>query len=276
MQKAKPGRVGTASYDTLEIVSRLPASPSKHRIPLLFVHGAYTAAWCWEEHFLPWFAQHGWAAYAVSLTGHGRSRGRDRLSDLSLDQYVADLVETIATLPAQPILIGHSMGGMVVQKYLEKATAPAAVLMASVPPQGLASSALNLLFDSPQLLLELNEIMNDRALSTDSIRQMFFHQPIAIKKLQRYGDLSQPESLRAIWDMTLYNLPCIFSINKPPMLVLGARHDRLIPPIQVQMTADAYGTRPEIFPDLGHTMMLEHSWEKVATRINEWLIARGL
>ena len=43
--------------------------------PLLFVHGAYCAAWVWEEYFLPWFAQRGWNATAISLEGHGDSRG---------------------------------------------------------------------------------------------------------------------------------------------------------------------------------------------------------
>jgi non-heme chloroperoxidase len=271
MQKTK-----AASENSLEIISRLPASPPRHRMPLLFIHGAYTGAWCWEEHFLPWFAQRGWAAYAVSLSGHGHSRGRDSLSTLSLDQYVADIFEAVATLPAPPILIGHSMGGMVIQKYLERAAAPAIVLMGSVPPQGLSHSAFGLFFSAPQLLSELNQIMNGRKLSADSLRQIFFHQPIAAEKLQYYGRLAQPESLRAIWDMTLYNLPCPIRINKPPMLVLGAQHDRLISPAQVQMTADAYGTRPEIFPDMGHGMMLERSWEKVAIRIDKWLIAQGL
>jgi non-heme chloroperoxidase len=271
MQKTK-----AASQDTLEIISRLPASPPRHRTPLLFIHGAYAAAWCWEEHFLPWFAQHGWAAYAVSLTGHGNSRGRDRLSTLSLDQYVADIFEAVATLPTPPILIGHSMGGMVIQKYLERAAAPAVVLMASVPPQGLSQSALGLFFGAPQLLSELNKIMNGRNLSADSLRQILFHQPIATEKLRHYGNLSQPESHRVIWDMTLYNLPCPARMNKPPMLVLGAQHDHLISPVLIQMTADTYGTHPEIFPDMGHAMMLERSWETVAFRIEEWLVAQGL
>jgi non-heme chloroperoxidase len=46
-----------------------------HETPLLFVHGAYTAAWCWDENFLPWFAEQGYAAYAVSLSGHGPAAG---------------------------------------------------------------------------------------------------------------------------------------------------------------------------------------------------------
>jgi len=245
-------------------------------MPLLFVHGAFVGAWCWEEHFLPWFAGRGWAVHAVSFSGHGGSPGRDELDSLGLNRYVADIAGVVATLPAPPILIGHSMGGLVVQKYLERAAAPAAVLMASVPPHGLIASALGMLFTTPHLLFALNQVMGGGQPDIDSLRQILFHQPIAAEKLRRYWKQSQPESQRAIWDMFFYSLPDTSRVYRPPMLVLGAQYDRLISPGQVRTTADVYGTRSEIFPHMGHAMMLERDWEKVAVRIDEWLIEQGL
>ena len=75
-----------ARFGDLEVLCRMPAGEARPT-PLLFVHGAYTAAWCWDENFLPWFAEQGYAAYAVSLSGHGASRGRaylDRAGLLSM------------------------------------------------------------------------------------------------------------------------------------------------------------------------------------------------
>lgn len=46
------------NIDGLELISHVPASPA-HPVPLLFVHGAFVAAWCWDDHFLPYFAQRG-------------------------------------------------------------------------------------------------------------------------------------------------------------------------------------------------------------------------
>ncbi|MDR1660869.1 MAG: alpha/beta hydrolase [Azoarcus sp.] len=260
---------------SLEIIAHSSASRA-HRTPLLFVHGAYVAAWCWEEHFLPWFARQGWDVYALSLTGHGNSRGRVDLDHLSLDNYVADVAEVIATLPSPPALIGHSMGGMVVQKYLEQAASPAVVLMASVPPQGLIGSALGMLFTTPHLLFDLNRIMGGGEPSIDSLREALFHQPISTEKLRQYWKQSQPESHRALWDMTFYNLPRPAKAHKAPMLILGAEYDQLVPPNQVYMTANTYGAKPEIFVGMGHGMMLERGWETVAARIDEWLAAQGL
>ena len=54
----------------LEIVKQ-EAVGDGHPTPILFVHGMWHAAWCWEEFFLPYFAQHGYESYALSLRGHG-------------------------------------------------------------------------------------------------------------------------------------------------------------------------------------------------------------
>jgi non-heme chloroperoxidase len=261
----------------LEVLTHKPAQTREtHATPLLFIHGAYISAWCWEEYFLPWFAKQGWTAHALSLSGHGKSRSHGYIDALSLDDYVTDVAEVAASLPKTPILIGHSMGGIVLQKYLETATTPAAVLLASVPPQGLASSALGLMWSSPHLLADLNRLMTGGSANAASLQEALFNQPTEPERLLRYLSLSQPESARAIWDMTLFSLPRPALIHKPPLLVLGAGQDRLISPAQVEMTAHTYGVNAEIFPTLGHAMMLEAGWEQVARRIDGWLNEQGL
>lgn len=262
-------------FGELEVLCEAPAGAACPT-PLLFVHGAYVAAWCWQEHFLPWFGKQGWSSYALSLSGHGGSRRREHLDAFSIDDYVDDVAEVVARLPAPPVLIGHSMGGLVVQKYLERNQVPAAVLLASVPPQGLMSSAVGLMFKKPHLLADLNNILNGSDVDVESLREALFHQPVEPARLQRYYRRCQPESHRAIWDMTLFNLPNPSRMHRPPLLILGARHDHLIPPDQVHMTAATYGGEAEILDDLGHGMMLEPDWEKVARRIAGWLRERGL
>lgn len=266
--------MNTTRFGDLEVLCHTPAGTPRHR-PLLFIHGAYVGAWCWEEHFLPWFAARGWPAYAVSLSGHGASRQREYLDSYSIADYVDDVAEVIAKLPEAPVLIGHSMGGMVVQKYLERHSAPAAVLLASVPPQGLMGSAMGLMFSRPHLLTDLNRIMGGGEIQADSLREALFHQPVDEATLLRYYQLSQPESHRAIWDMTLFNLAVPMLMNRPPLLVLGAEYDNLIPPDQVRMTAATYGVPASIFPGMGHGLMLEQDWEQVARRIDEWAGALG-
>ncbi|QDX82181.1 alpha/beta hydrolase [Denitratisoma sp. DHT3] len=269
----------TASLSELEVLSRLPET-AVSSTPLLFVHGAFAGAWCWDEHFLPYFAQAGHAAHAVSLSGHGLSRGRDRLDHLAIADYVRDLHEVVRQLPAPPLLIGHSMGGYVVQKYLEAHTAPGAALLCSVPPQGLMSATLGMLFSRPTLLLELNRLMSGGGTSLQTLQEALFAQPIEVGQLQRFYRLCQSESQRAIWDMSLFDLPRVGRVlqhlprdshGRPRLLVLGAEFDHLMPPTTARMTARSYGVTAEILPGIGHGVMLERDWRRAADRLLDWI-----
>jgi pimeloyl-ACP methyl ester carboxylesterase len=265
--------------DHLEILSSTPPQPRPELPPLLFLHGAYTAAWCWE-HYLPFFAAAGFSCHALSFSGHGASRRRDYLDSYSIDDYVNDVVEAIAPLPAPPVLIGHSMGGFVVQKYLEKHLAPAAVLMCSVPPQGLAASAFGMLFNQPNLFADLNRLMTGGQVALDSLRAALFAQPVSVDDLARYYHMAQPESHRAIWDMMLFNLPHISRVlahlpdGRENLLVLGAEHDMIIPASLVEMTARSFGTDATLYPGMGHGLMLEADWRRPAQDLIDWLTAR--
>src|SRR5690349_18882218 len=125
----------------LEVISKGSVSPA-HPVPLLFVHGAWHAAWCWDEHFLTYFADKGYRAAAVSFRGHGNSSTDKALRACTVADYVADVRAAADTLDTPPVVIGHSMGGLIVQKYLECNEAPAGVLMASIPPHGNFGSSL--------------------------------------------------------------------------------------------------------------------------------------
>ena len=265
--------------ERLEVLSPAPQQARAGLPPLLFLHGAYTAAWCWE-HYLPWFTAAGFACHALSFSGHGESRRRDHLDSYSIDDYVNDVVETVAALPAPPVLIGHSMGGFVVQKYLEQHPAPAAVLMCSVPPQGLAASAFGMLFNQPNLFADLNRLMTGQQVALDSLRAALFAQPVSVDDLARYYRMAQPESHRAIWDMMLFNLPHTHKVlqhlpdGHDSLLVMGAEHDMIIPASLVEMTARSYGTDATLYAGMGHGLMLEADWRRPAHDIVDWLNAR--
>src|SRR5512144_2722393 len=81
----------------LEVITRTPKGLARP-MPLLFVHGAYGGAWLWDEHFLPYFAERGWAAHALSLRGHAGSDGADTVQFARLRDYVADTYRTKAEI----------------------------------------------------------------------------------------------------------------------------------------------------------------------------------
>jgi alpha-beta hydrolase superfamily lysophospholipase len=260
----------------LEVVTEYPKS-SVRSSPVLFVHGMSHAAWCWSEHFLPYFAENGYVSQALSLRGHGGSEGRERLRWTSLAEFVSDVAQVAGRMGKPPIPVGHSMGGMVVQKYLESHEAPAAVLLASVPPQGVLQPTLRLALQHPLAFLNANLTMSmTPILSTPQLaREALFSADMPEDKVREYHSKLTDESYRAYFDMTGLYLPRPERV-KIPILVLGAADDHLIAPGEVDATARAYRTRAEIFPGMAHDMMLEGGWQQVADRILEWLDAQGL
>jgi pimeloyl-ACP methyl ester carboxylesterase len=259
----------------LEVIDKGQSSTA-HPAALLFVHGGYHAAWCWDEHFLDYFADHGFRVLAVSLRGHGGSTRSKPLGSCSISDYIEDVRSAAARLDSEPVLIGHSMGGFVVQKYLETYRAPATVLMASMPPQGVLRVTLGTMRRHPWIFLRANTFGNPAELmnTPERAREFLFsaHTPNPI--VESCAARLEPESRRAGLDQ-------MFRLPKPrlvisPLLVLGAQDDGTLANDEVTATARIYGTQAEFFSGMGHNMMLEPGWQAVAERIDGWLTSRGL
>ena len=255
----------------LELLSEKPSEP-RHPTPILFIHGMWHGAWCWAEHFLPYFAAHGYAVYALSLRGHGTSEGRERLRWTSMADYVADVTQVVNQLEKVPVLVGHSMGGMVIQKYIEFHQTPATVLIASVPPKGLVAATMRVARRHPWSVLKAIFTLSPYSnIATPMLcREMFFSPDMPAQELNRLYPRMQEESYRAYLDMMFLNLPHPKSV-KTPMLVIGADKDAAVSKYEVESTATAYGTQAEMFTGIAHDMMLEASWQSVADRIIGWL-----
>ncbi len=247
-----------------------------HETPIVFIHGMWHSAQCWKAHFLPYFAAAGYRCFAPSLRGHGASEGRDRLNHARMADYVTDLEEVIARLERAPILVGHSMGGMVVQKYLESHEAPAAVLLATVPAAGLLGAILRFVSHHPLVFLKgnLSRRLYHLIGTPDLARELLFSRDTPLETVRKHAVLLGDESYRAFLDMTFLDLPRVRR-NETPLLVLAAQRDGAITPAEIAATARAYGVRAEMV-DIAHDMMVEPGWQVVADRILAWLEDRGL
>ena len=250
----------------------------EHPVPLLFVHGAWHAAWCWDEHFLDFFAAKGYRAVALSLRGHGTSPGRKRLRRAGIQDYAEDVAEVAAQLPAPPVLVAHSMGGFVVQHYLEHHTAPAAILVASIPPTGVVLLTLNIARHHPWEFVKVNaELRLGPLVATPELaRDLFFSTSMPDALVASYHLRLQDESYRAFLDMLVLDLVKAQRVNRVPMLVLGAERDAIVTQREIHRTAALYGAEVEVFPGMAHDMMLEPGWQSVAERIDDWFTAQRL
>jgi pimeloyl-ACP methyl ester carboxylesterase len=258
----------------LEIINRLPQMHA-HNTPLFFVHGAWHGAWCWDEYFLPYFAAHGYAAHALSLRGHGGSPGSCKGARIA--DYVADVQRAAASLNAPPVLIGHSLGGFVVQHALAHFPAAAGVLMGSIPPRGALRFALHSFLHQPADALKatLRGTLYPFVDTKDKCRQHFYSPTLTEAEVERYAAKVGDESYWAMLDVALLDLPDPSRVAVP-MLVLGGANDAIFTVNEVQSTARAYKTEAVIFPNTAHNMMLEPNWKMVADTLLAFLQEQAL
>lgn len=262
----------------LELRQHAPIRPVPGRPPLLFVHGAWHGAWCWDEHFLRYFARRGWHSYALSLRGHGASDGARHLRWASIRDYVDDVETVIDKLPEPPVMIGHSMGGFLVQKLLERRPFPAVVLIASIPPQGSLAFLLRLLVSMPLPLarclvtLRLYPIVANPA-HADAL---LFSRHVGESDRRRWHALLGDESFRIVLDTVFLALPNRARIRQQgtSMLVVAAEHDRIFTLRENSIAAQTYGAELIRLPGFSHDVMLDWQWDAAAARISHWLEGR--
>ncbi len=259
-------------FPHLEIASVPPKKPRASRPPLLFVHGGYCDAWCWQPLFMPWFAQRGHATYAVSLRGHGGSDGHETLFGASVDDYAADVLRAVREIGGEPILIGHSMGAAVIERILLRHPMRAAALLAPLPPSGLLAVASRLMTQRPDYLMQMGrfDAGNVSADVLAALRPFYFGDDTDDALVREAGKHLTAESSRALFDLSVR--VAAPRISEPtPVFVLGADGDRICRPADVRATAQEHGVDATLVEGLAHMLMLAPGWERAALPLAGWI-----
>jgi pimeloyl-ACP methyl ester carboxylesterase len=237
--------------------------------PILFVHGWWGGAWVWEL-FRESFSKLGYQSTALNLSGALGERGR-AIGELTTADHMDELRAAVDQLD-DPVVIGHSFGGLLIQKLLEERDLPAAVLICPAPPRGvfalrsweLIRSAIRYapnmfrgreFFPSRRDMLELN--LN--CLASD--------------EQERVLSRMVPASGRQAFETAVVGVPVDASRVRTPMLVMVGGHDRLTTPSVCKAIARKYGADFRLYPDNAHYLMREPNHREIATDVHHWLCA---
>lgn len=237
-------------------------------VGVLLVHGAWHGPWCWDA-FRERLAHDGRDVRTVQLSGHDGRRGR---LWYRVRQYVDDVAQAAAGFGDPPAIVGHSLGGLVAQRYVETHPAPGMVLMASVPPGGTLGFTLRTVRRLPGptatalLRVRLRQLLATPALT----RHLLFSPSTPDEVVDGCYSRLQDESVLAYIDTLLFRPPRPGRVHVP-VLVLGGELDGVFTVNEVRGTARAYRAAAEIFPGMGHDLMLDTGWEAVADRVDTWL-----
>ena len=250
----------------IKILLRQPASASP---PVLFVPGAFAGAWIWRGNFLEYFHQAGHEVAAMSFGGHGQ-RGWS-LWRRGLQAFERDLEAAIDQMRAPPIVIAHSLGGLIAQRVAYRRPLAALGLLSPIPLHGVADSVLALAKQSPTSVLKLG------ALALEPRISRLVEAPLGIysSRVSKEARIAVTRRLQAESLIVLgQSLFPRATNHEPPPCALnfwGAEDDHIIPASEVQRAARCMRAEAKIFPGMSHNMQCEPDWRDVADDILAWI-----
>jgi pimeloyl-ACP methyl ester carboxylesterase len=244
----------------LELISRIPPSGTR-RPPVLLIHGARHSAWYWRR-WLDMFCEAGWPSFALSLRGHGASEGSIRWA--SLRDYVDDVLWGIRSFAEPPVLIGHSLGGLLVEHAVHLAPVRAAVLVAPAPSSTGFRTALTF---ARGHLGSLPGVLIGRPIKFKP--HDLFSAEVDPQEAERIVASLGPESARAQYEGLLpRRAPAAAGC---PLQIVASPDDAMVPAAATRRIAARQGVEPIWFPGFGHDMMLEPRTAEVVRAVTTWL-----
>lgn len=255
--------------ETIEHIIKQPAKRT-HETPILFQHGAWHGAWCWQL-WMDYFTSLGYETHAISLPAHGNSsKKKGNVNFYSFGEYVNTLAEQIEGISPKPVVVGHSLGGAIVQKYLENHQLPGAVLLATLPSGGMLPMTMRLLQRHPRSTLAgFLKFDSYNWLNTPELAHDLFLNPDTSVDVVAFQ--------KQLVSETLQNLSLLmpFANANPvptPVFVIGAEKDIIFTVDEQQETARKYNAKLAIIENQAHNLMMESAWKQVADLMDGWII----
>jgi len=262
------------------------------RTPVVFVHGLWLHASSWTP-WLDFFRDAGYEPVAPSWPGIPdtveESRAHpDSAAGTGIDQIVVHYTAVVSDLPARPIVIGHSFGGLIAQRLLAGGSAVAAVAVDPAPIRGvvyLPPSALKVASIALRKPANRNRSI---ALTADQFRYGFTNTLGDDEATTLYEQWAIPSPAKPLFEAASANFvrhsPARVDTRKAdrgPLLVTAGGQDHTVPPAVSRATVRLYGKSHAVtdlrqFPDRGHSLVIDSGWREIAEASLSWLQGHAL
>lgn len=251
--------------------------------PIVFIHGMWSKPMVWEF-YRPRFEAAGFETHAPALRFHDGPPGGpapEGLGALSLKAYVSDLSDFITSLPEKPVLVGHSMGGLLSQILASRGLARAAVLLTPAAPAGILTVTPSVFVIFFRQMARWGFWRKATFPSYRIVRWGILHE-ISEDEARLVYDEMMWESGRATAEIAYSWLDPGKASRVPaesvtcPLLLIAGGRDRITPASVCRKVARRYGALCEYEEYLQHAhwVLGEPGWEQIADRCIEWIKAK--
>lgn len=198
------------------------------------------------------------------------------LAALRFTELVNHYATIISNLPEKPIVIGHSLGGLIVQILVNRELVSAGVALHSAPPKGVLSFEWSFLKSIWKPLGYLTSAKKTHLMSLDEWKYAFTNGMSPEEQADSYEKNAIPESKRVLRD-TLTNAAKIdFFKMHPPLLFISGTADNIMPASlnyhnYLRYDRNNYVTDYKEFKGKNHFVLGLPSWQEEANYILDWL-----
>lgn len=252
---------------------------------IVLIHGAWLNSRSWEG-FKARYEAKGYTVVAPDWPYDDRAPAalrespRPELSRLGQRQIVDHYEGIIRALPEEPILIGHSAGGVFVQYLLDRGLGVAGVAIDPAPTPGVPLYPHSIVSALP-VFLDPFSWRKAKVMSRRFFKRRFAQTAPASEQDALYDRYIVPTPGKIYWDGVIKPLRIDWTNpNRAPLLLIGGGKDLIADAgmtraIYRKQSRAAALTELKIFPERSHWTCIDQGWEEVADHALDWAIAHA-
>jgi pimeloyl-ACP methyl ester carboxylesterase len=245
---------------------------------IVFIHGMFVTRRCWDG----WSARLGTRGFECLAPGWPlrdatpaelRARHPDpALGKLTLAEVLAHYEAVIRAQPEPPFLVGHSLGGLMVQLLLQRGLGKKGVAIDSAPPRGIVPLEWSVLRSNWPTISPFVKKTEPVLLTKDQFRYAFAH-TLSVEEVARvWDDEVVPESRRMPEGALAAKID--WKAPHPPLLLIAGSEDRICTAKLNAANARKYQPAVELkaFPGRTHyTILAGEGIQEIIDYVGDWL-----
>lgn len=247
---------------------------------IVLIHGLFVNNTSWTA-WKTYFEAKGYTVYTPANPGHDgdpaalRKNIHPQLTETGFEDVVMNIVKLIDTLPEKPIVVGHSLAGLVVQKLIEMDKAVAGISIDGAPPKNVFAPLATI----KVVLPVVNFFKGNSAFlgSREWYHNAFFNNYSRQESDKLFDEIAVPESRKIARDTLLKSFAKV-DFKKPhkPLLFIGGEKDNIFSSAFTKRIAGSYKDKNSIvdfkeFKGRSHFICGEEGWQEVADHIISWM-----
>lgn len=251
---------------------------------MVLIHGAFLNARSWED-FARYFTERGYDVSAPEWPCRPVPEGREEdVAGLGVSEIVDHYHRIVEGLPEQPVIVGHSFGGLFTEILLDRGLGLAGVALDPAPPKGVFRLAYSELKVASAALAHPSKQEGVVHLTPEQFDYGFTNTWPRDEARRAYERYYVPETGRIFYEDAFGNLKVHPPVeveyekeDRAPLLITAGEHDHTIPPPIARSAYERYAKRTTArtdfheFPGVSHLLTAGPGWEKVAEYVASWL-----